>query len=114
MSTAAWLIDAARTNFDTASAEALLDTAPDAGLGRFACGLCADNRDATREGLRGRAKRPRTSLLRLILRAGSEAGSSPEGLEDDRTAQALLGHVAAWAIPQGARRAVLSGRVDRL
>ena len=37
------------------------------------------------------------ALLRLILRAEVKPIKS-EGLEDDRTAQALLGHIAAWAI----------------
>ena len=90
MSTAAWLIEHV-DELDTASAEELLD----AGLGRFACGLCADNRDAA-EASAAELRRAH-ALLRLILRAEVKPIKS-EGLEDDRTAQALLGHVAAWAI----------------
>ena len=90
MSTAAWLIEHV-DELDTASAEELLD----AGLGRFACGLCADNRDAA-EASAAELRRAH-ALLRLILRAEVKPIRS-EGLEDDRTAQALLGHIAAWAI----------------
>jgi hypothetical protein len=90
MSSAAWLIGHA-DELETASAEELLD----AGLGRFACGLCADNRDAA-EASAAELRRAH-ALLRLILRAEVKPIKS-EGLEDDRTAQALLGHVAAWAI----------------
>ena len=96
MSTAAWLIEHV-DELDTATAEELLD----AGLGRFACGLCADNRDAA-EASAAELRRAH-ALLRLILRAEVKPIKS-EGLEDDRTAQALLGHVAAWAI--------LKARVD--
>jgi hypothetical protein len=96
MSTAAWLIEHA-DELDTASAEELLD----AGLGRFACGLCADNRDAA-EASAAELRRAH-SLLRLVLRADPKPIRS-EGLEDDRTAQALIGHIAAWAI--------LKARVD--
>ena len=86
MSAAAWLIEGA-DELDTATAEDI--------LGRFACGLCADNRDAAEAS--AAELRKAEQLLRLILRAEVKPIKS-EGLEDDRTAQALLGHVAAWAI----------------
>jgi hypothetical protein len=89
MATGAWLIDYPDTpdELDTATAEDI--------LGRFACGLCADNRDAAE---RAEAQLARAhALLRLIRRAEVKPIKS-EGLEDDATAQALIGHVAAWAI----------------
>jgi hypothetical protein len=90
---APWLIDYPDTpdEFDTAAAGDILGDV----LGRFACGLCADNRDAA-EAAAAELRRAH-ALLRLILRAEVKPIKS-EGLEDDRTAQALLGHVAAWAI----------------
>jgi len=63
--------------------------------GRFACGECAENRDAAERTARQVQKA--NALLRLIRRAEVKPLRS-EGLEDDATAQLLLGHVSAWAI----------------
>jgi hypothetical protein len=64
-------------------------------LGRFACGECADNRDAAE---RSAAQLARAhALLRLIRRSEPKPLRS-EGLEDDANAQALLGYVAAFAV----------------
>jgi hypothetical protein len=71
------------------------DQTPAADLGRFACGDCAENRDA---GERAAAQLARANaLLRLIRRADPKPIRS-EGLEDDQTAQALLGFVAGLAV----------------
>ena len=72
--------------------------------GRFACGLCADNRDAA-EAAEADIRRLNAalnrahSLLRLIQRAEVKPLRS-EGLDHDPTAQSLLGHVSAWAVLQ--------------
>ena len=81
-STAAWLIEGAPDGFDTA-------------VGRFACSECADNRDAAELAAMQIAKAH--ALLRLIRRSEVKPMKS-EGLEDDATAQALLGHISAVAV----------------
>ena len=97
--TAAWLIERSPDEFDTA-------------VGRFACSECADNRDAAE--LTAAQIEKAHALLRLIRRAEVKP-MKPEGLEDDATAQALLGHISAMARHQGAHRFVLrEGRYPRL
>jgi hypothetical protein len=64
-------------------------------LGPFACGECADNRDAAEASAAQLARAH--ALLRLIRRAEVKPVRS-EGLEDDANAQLVLGHASAWAI----------------
>ena len=77
---------------ETAPAELLIGK--DA-LGRFACGLCAENRDAgeraEREATELRAQLGRAhALLRLIART-EQRPAKREGIEDDPRELALVG-----------------------
>lgn len=97
---APWLLppadpeDGAPDEFDRTTAEALT-------LGRFACGLCADNRDAAEAAERelaiaGRQLAKAEQLLRLIGRT-EQRPAKRESAEDDARELALVGFAATLA-----------------
>jgi hypothetical protein len=91
--TAPWLVDGYPDELEDATAEALI-------LGRFACGMCAENRDAA-ERMEAEVNRLNAqlakshALLRLIART-EQRPAKREGDEDAREL-ALVGFAMALA-----------------
>lgn len=91
--TAHWLNDADRDELDNATAEALI-------LGRFACGLCAENRDAAERAEADAAELRKQlakshALLRLIAR--TEQRPAKREADEDPRDLALVGFACAMA-----------------
>ena len=81
-----WLSDGfPEDNIDTATAEQM--------LGRFACSLCADNRDAA-EHAEAQLKKAH-ALLRLVARTYATPTAD---LSEDARERVILAHVAALAV----------------
>jgi hypothetical protein len=65
-------------------------------LGRFACALCADNRDAAEASAAQLARAH--ALLRQIARANAAPARELIVSSDDPRERVILGHVAALAV----------------